>query len=123
MKELLQRWAELEPERCRIPGNSSTAEDQEVFIDEAGHQIWNAQSGLERGLVQIAVQEAIAARGWTIRVESLYHAMDDSYIYDSIVFASNGGFNWRSFGEESTMAAESLLSAYLKALEKAKEKS
>ena len=70
MKELLERWSELEPERC-IRNTASTAHHYGctgpymVLIDS---KFYCLEYGLDtrcmQAIIQGAVQQAIEARGW-----------------------------------------------------------
>lgn len=119
MKDLLLKWAELEPEsRCRI-----TYEDA-VEFRLSTDRILIAPLDLEPeqyseemlAYIQFAIQDAIVSKGWDFHFESVRHSADGGTSYGSTVFAAVEDIETDFWGC-SSIAAESLLSAYLKALE------
>lgn len=103
MRELLKRWAELEPDRCHLKKNI------DGFTINSGKWwdlLFTGNLPSEDGLmkVQYAVQQAIIARGWLLDLDW------DGTRWEAWV---NSGWADRS----PNSAAEALLSAYLDAIE------
>lgn len=75
MKELLQQWAELEPERCRDLDSeiSPILGDKEVYVDKDWMPIWDCQSIFSFSDLQVAVQEAIETKTWLVRAALVWH--------------------------------------------------
>lgn len=106
MRELLERWAKLEPDRCEKSSKKPlftirANEDEKNILDS------DELSSLELAWIQWAVQAAIVSRGWYFSLS--FHPLRAGYR------AEVGGK--RKWAEEST---EAFLSAYLAALEVAK---
>lgn len=123
MKELLLKWAELEPEsRCRI-----TYEDA-VEFRLSDDRILIAPLDLEPdqysdemlAYIQFAIQDAIAAKGWEFEFCGVRKAENGGVGYACSVFVPNKNSEI-NFDGASAIAAESLLSAYVQGLEAAKE--
>lgn len=126
MRQLLARWAEVEPEWCKLetwpdeeacyiaaeagnegePGYSQGW--QRVFDTKDGYYPWNSQALME---IQWAVQQAIVARGWRFNLE----CYPVTGVCEGVVFLDL--FHIRRAGGDP---AEALLSAYLAALEASK---
>jgi hypothetical protein len=123
----LERWASLEPERCRLttdlcqvawkpndfPPEGSGWNLPRLLLGEADSRYFLAD-------LQVAVQEAIEARGWGWDIEYLpgFHDPDDSEPVPPLRIARV----WTPTRPEEAVsslstASESLLSAYLTALE------
>lgn len=100
LEALLRRWAELEPEWARIAAYSIPKDD------EYQHGSW-AHSGK---FVQIAVQEAIEARGWIWHMQNAFN-QDGADCYVAYLSGIN---DEEEFACDTPAAA--LLSAYLAAL-------
>lgn len=106
MKELLERWAELEPEWCYTTDESSTF--RLSYNLQNGHYINAANLSNEiLAIIQRSVQNAIVARNWPFDLSF------GSYGYKAWVQAEFGNPAYA----EATGVVECLLSAYLKALE------
>lgn len=103
MKELLKRWAELEPMLCKYlsDGVALPVNGEWVFIYAT---LFDANM-----FIQYKVQQAIVARGWRFGIQ---HYSDDFQVW---VAAPNGRYCWSN----ADSPAEALLSAYVKALEQA----
>lgn len=117
MKNLLKRWAELEPQRCRFHKDGvailMNAEWVFVFATPFDSDMF----------VQYAVQQAIVARGglnWSIWFDF------DEQAYDEQGYTGFGGSQHsasvftsgqRYVREGQISAAEAILSAYLQAIE------
>jgi hypothetical protein len=107
VKQLLQKWAELEPDACEnLYGQTIRLH----LSDDSSHGIYPLVDDLkiaDLALVQWAVQEAIVARGWRFEFRG---------------FSSGLGFQveLRGAPARDTNPAAALLKAYLKALEAAK---
>lgn len=120
MKELLLKWVELEQDqRCRLNEGSL-----EFRIDEdAVFNFWPEDYPMGfpayyRALVQLAIQEAIAAKGWTFSLIS-DEGLNYPLYFDAAVFAHHREVTATSYNS----SAEALLIAYLHALEKELEDS
>ena len=106
MKELLEKWAELEPKQChKDPLNPAT-----YYLLGASVNVISDLNVHELGVVQMATQQAIEARGW---LWSLSRPSGIGYVPWT---ATVRRFTLRSYGSP----AEALLSAYLLALEAVK---
>jgi hypothetical protein len=116
MRELLARWAELEPERCKhiktgLQANRVEWEefyisdgDQELLTHSDMHNISCTSNGALMW-IQWAVQQAIVARGWYFQVR---------YVPINKKFLASVGFTYDQIGDNP---AEAILSAYLKEIE------
>jgi hypothetical protein len=119
MIELLKRWSELEPERCRGTYVQGTFI---VFINDR----WcSARPDDDLGLiaVQCVVQIAIEARGWEWEIggrksqEPMSQADEKIYKVANIWPFEYTLGKMASSDKWELTAAEALLSAYIKALE------
>ena len=119
MKDLLLKWAELETEsRCRL--NDGCIEFRigderliQVYVDplvDYPPEVF--------ACIQLGVQEALAHRQWHFHLDSGEESADGSFNFQACIFApdpdSHGDFSYTAV---SAIAAESLLSAYVQALE------
>lgn len=113
MRQLLARWAEVEPTRCRVetlPDNLAEfilnldGRAILVFTDTGIRGFWETESD---SLMQIqwAVQQAIIARNW---------AFTARYIARYKRHLASVGF---TYDQEGASQAEAILSAYLKEIE------
>lgn len=111
MRELLERWAKLEPAKCEWNGKN-------IFTIQAGEDARNIYDPdnlsvlyFDLAWIQWAVQAAIVSRGWSYKVgrDSHYGFGYEAEINDSTAEDK------RAQGHSS--AAEVLLAAYLAALE------
>lgn len=115
MKELLKRWAELEPGWCELRVGGSywvgkiTVDGESVAY--RAHPPFTEPHSLMR--TQFAVQQAIVARGWDYRLETYTMEGDRQYV----AWVYPGG---QALGQ--TTEAVALLSAYLKALDEVTKK-
>lgn len=129
MKELLLKWAELEPERCRYReeyGGFEVAlgclyEKEWVICYFTANSVWEA-------IVQAALQEAIVAKGWSFRIYPVRHYLESHTFsaclkvkYSADVVIPEGNDNEFLRTTLTATVAESLLSAYLQGLEAMKE--
>lgn len=128
LSSLLGEWAGLEPERCRVATKHGAfayrfgGEEWDVFAPEIDAE--------DAALVQVAVQEAIEARGWYLRLEG-FRIHDNAVSYVAIIYGEVRGRSRRlgqapklistARHEEPMPPAEALLTAYLEALKAAKE--
>jgi hypothetical protein len=109
MKELLSKWAALEPERCKHWDAGSA----EMFTAKLGwryHPVWMAGDEEEpslgrQGHLQAAVQEVIEAREWIGDLE-FTKGCAGACVLTPVPFNATGA-----------TAAEALLGAYLTAVE------
>lgn len=117
MTELLKRWAELEPQRCRPKPVGDPAPGPHIV---AAGTWWSAGAfpDISPALVLVAVIEAIEARGWTC---SLTHNLVQPGTWRAIVWASTaplpGTRTYRPSRASDANPAAALLGAYLAALE------
>jgi hypothetical protein len=110
MRQLLQKWAEIEPGRCeKSSKNIFTIQTAPDPMEAEAKNIYDPDnlSGLDLAWIQWAVQRAIVARGWRFEFRG---------------FSSGLGFQveLRGAPARDTNPAGALLKAYLKALEAAK---
>ena len=118
MLELIKRWAELEPERCRRQPTR-----YEVLLNGewvAVDYILNTTAivMMRDAIIQAAVQEAVAARKW---IFSLYIYMPGRF--HSILTVPGdkpGDMPWYVRQARGWVAAEVLLDSYVQALEAAR---
>lgn len=114
MKELLQRWAQLEPDRCEIlKGIVVILRDREPLC--AGEEYAYSDSSFA-DTIQGAVQEAIEARGWDWKISS-HRPGGILWAYLATIIEEDGERDPNLNGSPS----KSLLGAYLKAIEQTKE--
>jgi hypothetical protein len=111
MKELLERWAKAEPERCQPPQWSGGARVSLGPTNGFGpqHPVGRQDDPVGLALLQAAAQEAIEARGWMGVI-----GFGGSKGADARVVTSNDDDGTDAHG---STPAEALLSAYLTALE------
>lgn len=115
MKELLKRWAAMEPERCENLYNQAFRFHLEE--GEYTHSIYPVDDYLSKpdlAWIQWATQQAIVSRGWGFE---LTLNTDWENRAESMV---RYGVNWTSSPAIQSDPAEALLSAYLKALEESR---
>jgi hypothetical protein len=116
MKELLERWAALEPERVkrRWDGCLGVAyDDGGLVLEERPGTYGSPEFHKFAGIyVQAAVQEAIEAHEWDW--DLCFNHQQDSPRYCAII---GDLYNGSTPGEWGSTPAEALLSAYLTALE------
>lgn len=106
MRELLERWAELEPERCQLAGNFACV----VLIQHVWRRVrYDANIVDDRPRVLWAVIEAATARDWYFDISYL---PGPKQFHADVVLTLHRG--------KTTDPAEALLSAYIKALEAVK---
>ena len=65
--ELLQKWSELEPDRCTVGVIDDCVQ---VFLGKNGWRIFHLNEVLSEAVVQVAVQEAILSHGLPFRLEN-----------------------------------------------------
>lgn len=118
MKDLLLRWAELEPERCKVHGDGwiefELSDVRDVLITPEITDV-----DLKMGLlasIQVAVQNAIEIKGhfWEVSFEPAVETGKACYLAE-IEEASTEQTIYRY---DYTSAAAALLKAYLELLEK-----
>lgn len=134
MRQLLARWAAVEPEWCKNQNHHSFTRDEEddnFYIKDGGGDTWgwhlvisDSNPSDEEGYypykrnalmyIQAAVQDAIIERGWSIELNYNPGCSDPNNPYDAVVETSTSGDGW-GFGNDGFTAP--LLSAYLQALE------
>lgn len=104
IRELLARWAEVEPGRCeKLQIDGST-----VWATAGGtKQVYNPDelSQVDLAWIQWATQAAIIERGWYVQVR---------YIPRQKQWLASVGF---TYDQEGDGPAEAILSAYLKEIE------
>lgn len=126
MRQLLTRWAEVEPGRCLLVLAENLKPDkadcQEFYlVDSKRSQMVHsdvldidAESDDSLMRIQWAVQQAIVARGWYFEIKYDPNCADPKNPYDATVETSTIGDGW-GFGNDGVTAP--LLVAYLDALE------
>lgn len=113
MRELLEKWAEVEPGRCKRETRDFyvTLGDNNFYLvitdSTPGGYCPSKEAALAR--VQWATQQAIIARGWGFEMQFNTDWQNQT---EAMV---RYGVNWAS-SEPTDNPAEALLSAYLKAL-------
>lgn len=110
MKDLLKRWAELEPALCKYTKN-----DVNILINGLCVSIYTTPFDADM-FVQYAVQQAIEARGLNWDISYLVDESEPPY-GGSQHTASVFTYGKRYVREGQISAAGAILSAYLKALE------
>jgi hypothetical protein len=121
MKELLEKWATLEPARCEKRGYYFTIkpDDYAIYADDSGDRE-------TLHIIQAAVEEAIDERGWARQVSNLLVRPEDEG-YRSVTGAGgsatvsrlkNGIYDSTAehFSVQADTASTALLFAYLEAL-------
>lgn len=109
MKELLARWASLEPAKC-------AKSSKNIFTIQANGEANNiydpdSVNGLDLAWIQWAAQQAIIERGWSFELNYNPDCADPNSLYDAIVESY-----WSSDRDNIVVA---LLRAYLDTLEEA----
>lgn len=115
LPELLKRWSELEPERCK-PFELSLVDGTWVRLDGVWSTAWVPERASDRATIQTATQEAISDRRWRWRVGT-----DGPGFEASITLDPDKAINWHDTYASRETPAEALLAAYVKALEWARE--
>ena len=109
LKQLLQRWSELEPERCQYTEEKGDESPWYTINLDRGraHIEYHRATQEDHALLQAIVQKVIESQGWgwsiLFSAKSVYRAgvkVTESYI-----------------SETARFSAYALLAAYLKALE------
>lgn len=124
MRELLERWSRLEPERC-MSGPPTThicvvvqVGDIDIFHDGAHTVMLDRPSAKQRALLLAAVIEAIEARGWDYRLSS---STPQPGMTHAIVWTGASRPGTRTYrpshDAHGDTPAAALLGAYLAALE------
>lgn len=117
MKDLLLRWARLEPEKCEL-GEDNDIEIQ--LVRESVHfEELDKIDDFDIACIQYGVQEAIVARNWEFLIEATRFMVtpgnyETRYETSVISYFENGP---SIFYGVTDVAAESLLGSYLEALE------
>jgi hypothetical protein len=120
MNELLEKWAVIEPERCKV--NSPHPNDylisyRESWVRPFWHVEWEGPPS--DVCIQAATQEAIEARGWRWMLRGTDLLPNDPISHSAVVYGTRDGSKQgrqdlaREFGET---AAGAILAAYLTAL-------
>lgn len=112
MKDLLAKWAELEPAKCKPL-------DKSVYAVSIGRRWYlihpNARLLRDRAYLQLAVQQAVEARGLNWSISFLVDKSEPGY-GGSQHTASVFTYGKRYVREGLISAAEAILSAYLQAI-------
>lgn len=104
MRELLKRWAELEPELCKYLKDG-------VALPINGEWVFIYTTPFDGNMfIQWKVQQAIEARGWVFHLTPVHWRVGNFY---EVIIVTPG----RDGSSESENITEALLSAYLKALD------
>lgn len=110
MRELLKRWAELEPDRCRQKLAEMALEGFVFNLNDCWNLIHSKKANEADSLMRIqwAVQQAIVARGWRWNLECYpLTGICEGMILISLSYVLRRGDD----------PATALLTAYLAALE------
>lgn len=126
MRAALERWAQLEPERCMIgPPTSHICAVVQVGNDthaDAHTVTFDRPSAKQQALLLAAVLDAVTARAWTC---SLTNNVHHRYAWRATVWASTALPGTRTYRPshvgDASIPAEALLRAYVKALEAERE--
>lgn len=120
MRELLERWSRLEPNRC-YPTTIGVVDGDPVqrwCIPLVGKPSYWWGGTMSEAAVLAAAIEAIEARGWTC---SLTHNLVQPGTWRAIVWASTARPGTRTYhpsrASDANTPAAALLGAYLAALE------
>jgi hypothetical protein len=120
IRELLEKWAELEPSRCRretVGGFERllvlSPLGWQLVMDEEEPGGYYSSRPLTEAIVQYVVQQAIIARGWSFALNYNPDCPDPANPYDARVDGPTSE-GW-GFGGENIVTP--LLSAYLETLE------
>lgn len=120
MKELLKKWAALEPDRCRLedwPGGKRililSPYGWQLVIDEEEPEGYFPNRLFAEAFTQHVVQQAIIARGWAFSINYDPESPDRNNPYDATVTGPTSE-GW-GFGNDGI--ASPLLTAYLETLE------
>lgn len=108
MKELLEKWAKLEPGRCKQVADYYIVDSRIVYL--LRQDTLEIDAGMR---IQWAVQQAIVARGWAFELKYNASCPDPRNPYDATVDSNKSG-GW-GFGNNGFVAP--LLEAYLNTLE------
>lgn len=110
MRKLLNKWAELDPDRCE----KSSQNIFTIRADEEARNIYDPDdlAGLDLAWIGWAVQQAIVERGWSFELNYNPNCPDPNNPYDATVDSSKSG-GW-GFGKYNTTAP--LLYAYLETM-------
>ena len=113
MIELLERWAEMEPERCT---------KVELINDGYGRFVRfgkyvDMPPEWTTSIVQGDVQQAIEARGWDWKMHSVDFRDGKPRTCFATALYPRGEMSLRSITRQATSPTEALLTAYLAALE------
>lgn len=122
LKNLLIWLAGFDPEICQVVASRNDTFRIHILPDRLGWhwlEFTNDQLSLrDTAILQFAIQQAIAARGWYFDVAYLpLRQSDDKYHADVQVTKSLEGVDADLRSAKSDNPAEALLAAYVKALE------
>jgi hypothetical protein len=123
LRDLLQRWSELEPERCKS-GGEDLAGTKRFYLYFPGHEFPIGYSSLDllpvhKGALLFAIADAIDARGWGWTKD--YAMRNDATVLWCGLLGENDTAHkaYRCTGhsttECSTLLEVNLLDAYLQA--------
>lgn len=111
MRELLEKWAELEPLRCK-PHNGFNCK---LLMGSTWLPVhYDADLVTEQPVILWSTIAAIVARSWEFDLEN-YGTNSDKFIAN--VFAIKPPIRSQYLAEDRANPAEALLSAYIQALE------
>jgi hypothetical protein len=97
MIELIKEWTELEPERCSLDAGGQLF----FLVKRDDLEFWLGIKGSMPEMLQIAVQQAIEARGWLLEIEL------NAKRYDGRVYRWDKGIYVREFFAKSDNACRS----------------
>lgn len=110
MRDLLARWAAVEPERLKNLYDQAFRFDMGEY-DHSIYFLYDDLSPIDLAWIQWATQQAIIARGWSFELS--YNPDASSNLYEATVDSNKSG-GWE-FGNDGFVAP--LLDAYLHTLE------
>lgn len=113
MRELLERWARLEPERC-MSGPPTTHICVSVRVGDDTHAVMlDRPSAKQQALLLAAAIEAIEARGWSFEARHLLGHSEASVE----VRPAQSLLVWPPYKATADTFTQALLGAHLAALE------
>lgn len=112
MKELLEKWAEIEPDPSTFNWDDS--------IQWIEYPVEHVSLCPIVKSIQIHVQQAIEARGWDWKMHSVDFKDGKPRTYFATALYPRGEISLGSVTRQTTSPAEALLTAYLAALEAVK---
>ena len=111
-EDLLKKWASLEPDKCRY--DEEYGEWRVVYHSVEDHVHYAGR--LDHARIQGAVQQCVESRGWLWRI---YHAQNRHRRFKPVPGRYTGQVDKPGveFSAQATNAVDSLLTAYIMALD------